>query len=562
MSRIYAGGVKATAIANILADIATYISYNTAGQLVLDTQGLQTYLRGEFLTAASTEFVAPATATTATAAAQSYNVATLVEALNDVLRVEHWSGRADFPTAVDVLTGGAHVTAVRRAMDEMERRTQEITNLYNDFNNRIAEGLTAKFYQFGLDAVVPPGVDRIVDTRFYRYTYVTDRGEESAPSPISDVLEVDQNDTVSFTASAAPAGRNITHFRPYRSAVGNESKEWRYVRHASDTNGWPIGTLAITDNRKAEELSDVLQTLTWAEPPADAHHVIQGPNGGQVVLSGNAAYPCVNYHPYAYPFDYKKSFAWPAIGGGCFGSTYVILTRGRPYYLTGADSASLDSQMIDSDQSCIATRGIVNVPGGVMFPSNDGWCLADASGIRVITGPGAFDLFDRESWAALNPSTIHAAFSDGVLLWSCTGGSASGMYALSIMDGKLTKIDGLTPTAFFRDLLSDTLYAAEGTTIKSLFTSASKRTAVWKSPRIVLPAFTSMAWAQADSDYGANLTVKSYGNGTLLATTTLSDRKAKRHPHGREREWEVQVEGAINATSVTLASSTEELKAV
>ena len=48
MSRIYAGGVKATAIANIKTDVATYISFDADGRKVLNIDGLIQYLETQF----------------------------------------------------------------------------------------------------------------------------------------------------------------------------------------------------------------------------------------------------------------------------------------------------------------------------------------------------------------------------------------------------------------------------------------------------------------------------------------------------------------------------------
>ena len=89
-----------------------------------------------------------------------------------------------------------------------------------------------------------------------------------------------------------------------------------------------------------------------------------------------------------------------------------------------------------------------------------------------------------------------------------------------------------------------------------------RRTAIYKSPRIVLPAYASMAWAQADSDYASNVTVKSYSNGTLLNTATQATARPSGMPAGASTSGELQIEAAVAVTSATMASSTEEIKAV
>lgn len=564
MSRIYANGVRATAIANIKADVAAYISFDASGRKVVDVDGLWAYLvaQGQDIID-DAEYVGTATAATAAAALKTMNGRAIAQQLADAIGPAVWANHPQWPTNTNVITGGTQAGAVKSVLAELKTLGAAVTAYYGAIENRLATILTEAYYRLGIDAAVPKGIERIIDTRFYRYTYISDRGEESAPSPISELVEVDQNDTVDVTVTAPPSGRNVTHFRPYRSNVGNDSVQFQYVPHPSDSAGWPIATLTLTDDKKSEELRDDLKTLTWLEPPATLCGLTEGANGGMggFISGSNIACFCVNYFGYAWPNEYRKTTAWPIVAMGSFDQTYVVLTRGRPYYMTGADSASLDSRKMDSDQACVSALSVVNVPGGVMYASADGVCLADANGIRVITGPGGYDVFDLESWRALVPSSIVATYYEGSYLFRYNTGSVTGTYLLSLTDGKLTTAD-VSASAFYRDLVTDTVYAANGTAINSLFTGNTRRSAVYKTPRIVLPAYASMAWAQADSDYASNVTVKSYGNGTLLNTATLSSRLPKRHARGRFNEWELQIEAAVAVTSATVASSTEEMKAV
>ncbi|MBX3653189.1 MAG: hypothetical protein KF686_03325 [Ramlibacter sp.] len=567
-SRIYASGVKATAIANILEDVADFIRFDASGRKVLDVNALQVYLQEQFaLISSEGEFIAPATEDSSAAAAKAISSRTLASSLNDAIGPNRWSSRSDWPTTTSVLSGSALVAAVKAGQADVKAASDAISNLYTDQESKLKQVVTDFYYAKGIDADVPDGVVRSIDTRFYRYTYVTDRGEESAPSPISALCEVDQNDTVDVGAAAPPSGRNITHWRPYRSSIGNDSKDWLYVPHPTDPDGYPIAVLAFTDSVQSTELKDPLQTLTWDEPPADLSGLTEGANGGMGGFTGNQACFCENYYGYAWPLPYRKTTAWPIVGMGSFGQTYVVLTAGKPYYMTGADSASLDSVPMESDQACVSKRSIVNVPskdgrpGGVMFASAEGLCLASANGIMLLTGPDGFNLFDLETWRALVPESIVATYHEGCYIFRYDTGSATGCYMLHISTGKLSTVD-LSASAFYRDLASGRLFAASGDAINGAFAAQTLRTAVHRTPRIVLPAYASFAWVQADSDFAAEMTVKIYRDGTLVSTSALTSRKPVRAKTGRHNEWEVQTEGAVRATSVTVASSTDELKSV
>jgi hypothetical protein len=565
LSRIYAAGVEATAISNITTDVAGYISFDAQGVKRLDVEGLIGYLETQFAAISTDgEYVAPATAASSAAAARTVSTRQLADSLNATIREENWNRRADWPTSTKVLAGGTLVAAIKEAIGACGRASDELYAYHQAVAAKLGSVLTEFYYKEGIDKLVPEGVQRFVDDVFGRFTWVTDRGEESAPSPVSARVQRDQNDTLQWVIPAVPSSRNITHFRPYRSAVGNDSDAWRLVPHDSDANGWPVGTLTITDSAKDSQLTDVLKTQLWAEPPATLADVVAGPNGMLLGHTYNSNELCasVNEAYYAWPLRYRRTTQWPIVGKQTFGSTTVVLTRGQPYYVSGADSSMLDLQPIESDQACVSRRSIVKIPakggyvGGVGFASQDGYCIADGSGVRCITGPDGFDLWDKDGWQALSPSTMHAAVQDGVLLMRFTGAC----YALDLKEGKLTTVD-LTASAFFRDLLTDTLYYATGTAIKSFATAGTYRTATWKSPIVVQPKFIGYSWVQADSNYEANVTLKLHANGTLHSTTTLSSRAAKKGSGtGRHREWEMTVEAAVRVTSATAASSTEELR--
>jgi hypothetical protein len=550
MSRIYAAGNKATAVANIKTDVATFISFNTNGEKVLNVEGLVQYLEAQFAAISTdAEFIAPATAASAAAAAKSVATRQIADSLNNVVQLGHWTGRSDFPTATTVLTGSTLVSAIKDGIAELTRLSNAISDYYVSVANVLRQKLTDFYGSQGIDALVPAGVVRQIETRAVICTYVTDWDEESAPSPASALAEMDQNDSATYTAPSPPSGRHINRIRWYRSQSTNTGANFTFVDEVASTS------LSYLDEKKAEELQEPCPTTTWAEPPANLIGLTEGPNGGMAGFFDNTVCPCENFVPYAFPVEYQKTTAWPIVGIGRFDSTYVVLTRGKPYFMSGADSASLDSVPVDSSQACVSRRSIVNVEGGVIYASPDGLCVASASGVQLLTQ----EHFNREEWQALVPASIFAIEHDGSYIFHYDTGSASGCYALDLKDGKLTTIDA-TGSAFFRDLVNDTLYLASGTTIKSLFTAGSKRTGTWKSKIMVMPSYANLGWLQANSDFEAPVTVKLYREGVLTDTKVLTGREPVRVSSKRAIEHEVQIESAARVTGVTLASTAQELR--
>ncbi|MFG0786149.1 hypothetical protein ACF8OE_11175, partial [Delftia tsuruhatensis] len=109
-------------------------------------------------------------------------------------------------------------------------------------------------------------VERVVDSRFYVVAFVTDWGEESEPSPISDMLEVDQNDTVTIQRPQAMTGeqhaaRHVVKWRIYRSNASAAAAAWQLVQELQ------ISVASFLDDKKGEELDSLQPQFTWAAPP-------------------------------------------------------------------------------------------------------------------------------------------------------------------------------------------------------------------------------------------------------------------------------------------------------
>ena len=261
-------------------------------------------------------------------------------------------------------------------------------------------------------------VTRDVQTRTYIVTYLTDWDEESAPSPAADLLSVDQNDGITVTAPPAPAGRAIVGWRLYRSATSSTGAEWALVTDASAPGaiikngtffGFAIGNRVYTDSQADEQLQETCATITWAEPPANLKGLVGMPNGIMVGFFDKTLCFSESFAPYAWPTEYQLSIEYKIVGIGVFGQTAVVLTEGFPYYVSGADSASMSAQKIEVPQACMAAGSIATVEGGVVYASPDGLCLASASGVDVLT-QGAFSKVD---WQAAVTAGAIGAFHDG-----------------------------------------------------------------------------------------------------------------------------------------------------
>jgi hypothetical protein len=201
-----------------------------------------------------------------------------------------------------------------------------------------------------------------------------------------------------------------------KTALGNLNKH--FERMASTGQAWQlvaeiaIGTLTYTDTKLQEQLTDVLVTETWEEPRADLFALHAMPNGILVGLAdaGKTLCFCEPGAPYAWPREYEIPLQYAGVGIGGFGQTAVVVTIGLPYYVSGADSASMSAQKIEAPQACASKRSIVSAEGGVFYASPDGLCLAGPSGVQVLT----LQHYSPEDWRALGLAGSFGCFSEGV----------------------------------------------------------------------------------------------------------------------------------------------------
>lgn len=315
------------------------------------------------------------------------------------------------------LASGSDAAALTAKVQALTAASTAVKTYFSSISSRIRTVLRNNASDvFG--SINSSVVTRDVETRGYVVTFVTDWGEESAPSPVSELLTLDQNDTVTVIAPSPPAGRFVVGWRLYRSSTTDRGSAFQLVdglgaANAVTQNGafayFDIAQPEFTDAKKQAELQESLRTLTWVEPPENLRGLVALPNGILAGFYDKTVCFSEPYAGYAWPIEYRQAVKYKVVGLGVFGQTLVVLTEGHPYYSSGADAANMSMQEIETPQACVAKRTIAPVQGGVMYASPDGLCLAGPSGVEVLTTMA----FSKEDWQALSPETAFGAFSDG-----------------------------------------------------------------------------------------------------------------------------------------------------
>lgn len=396
-------------------------------------------------------------------------------------------------------------------------------------------------------------VDGDTKTYFYVYTYVTDWGWESAPSPVSLQNDRPTIATAQISGFAAPPAGNyqINKIRVYRTQdASNGLTDFYYLGE------FAYGTASVQDDNRA--LAEILPTTAWSVPPDDLSFLTSLWNGMLAGISGNSVRFCEPYTPYAWPiaYDVVPPDAKP-VGLGVFGQSLLVLTTGRPLLVAGSSPEAMDQQPLAMAQACVAPKSIVSMGSGVAWASEDGLCWFGADGPKILTS----GLIGRDEWQAMGPTTIVGRFYEG-------------LYFGSYMDGSTRRgfvVDPSNPVGIFFltygfeamhfDELKDQLYVLDSGIVKK-WDGGDPMTYTFRSKVFKTPKPTNFSACEVVAD-AFPVTVKFYGDGALKYTKTVTGRDAFRLPAGfMATDWQFEIEGSHPVQSVSVANSPAELKSI
>lgn len=564
MSTLLGGAApsSATKAANVAAIKAvltnsTYLPTAETGDKYAAATELMSWIRSQLGSIASTDAVPGDRQDYVRAVAATVDVQRLVVPWVQTVGRDNWKNNPRWPTSEE-MSASEKTAALIKARDALKSVAVQLTDHYANQRKELLDGLPAE-YDLKVTPQLPAITVRNIESRAYVLTYVTDWGWESAPSPPTDIIDVDENDVVHLEAAIPPSGRNIVKMRLYRSSTTNAGAAFQFVvENAANVSDWTVlANRQYDDTKKQATLGETCPTMGWDEPPDDMFGLTTLANGVAMGFRENQILFSEPFVPYAWPLAYRLTTDTKIVGGGVIGSSAVVATEGQPYYVSGVDSANMSAQKMEFSQACVSRRTIAAGDGGVLYASPDGICVASASGVNVIT-EGAISRRDWQAFLGAQNlwSSAFAGYHEGVYyIFNSTGAG----YAVDIKSKRLSTLTQ-SCSGIYSDMLTDKLYVVTGTSLIDLFGSASTNTATWRSRIFVVndqPGFS--AW-RVESDFESAVTAKFYGDGVLRHTATFTNRLPQRLPAGRYRDVEVQIETACRVTRVTLATSMSELQ--
>lgn len=335
-----------------------------------------------------------------------------------------------------------------------------------------------------------PSQTGLSEDRLYVYTEVTGFGEESEPTPISNVVTWNPGQTVTLSGfRSPPAGRNVTTQRIYRSQTSTSGTILYFIAERGATNA------NYVDSVPTASLGEPLPALDYNAPPDTLAGLIALPNGMMAAFSGKDLYFCEPYMPHAWPEKYVLTMDYEIVGLGAYGTTVVVMTKGNPYIVAGTAPENMQAEKLEFNLPCINARGIQDLGYAIAYPSNDGLVLASSGGVRVASE----ELFTREDWQKLSPVTMIAGQHDGryFAAYKYADRKAQEFTGSIILDmaGRAGFVGrtAIYPSAYFYDNTESKLYYLLGADVYEWDALGEVNDIqVWRSKPFILPKPTNM----------------------------------------------------------------------
>lgn len=397
----------------------------------------------------------------------------------------------------------------------------------------------------------PESDTALQEDRVYIVTFVTEWGEEGMPSDASNTVSVQVGEDVDLDLPAVPTGTySFSYKRIYRSVAGTGSTEYLFVGQTT------AASLTFTDSVLADDLGEACPSLTYAMPPANMRGIVAGANGVMAGFEGKYAWFCEPYKPHAWPYFFAVATDIVAIKP--IGSSWLILTKGKPYIIMGSHPANYSEARQDLQQACVSKRSVVEVDGGVVYASPDGLFVVGNGGSRNVTAP----THTRKEWQALAPSSLSGYVVDNLYVGFFSASSTG--IVIDLETGNFAYLDWYA-TAGYYDPQRDELFLVVDDNALVTFNTGAAQDFLWRSKRFYTPHAVNLGMGRVEAEAYDNgstqsLTMKVYADGTLKHTQTVTDGEAFRLPAGfTANTWEFQIEGNVRVTSAGFAETAQEL---
>jgi hypothetical protein len=337
--------------------------------------------------------------------------------------------------------------------------------------------------------------------------------------------------------------------------VSSQTGYWNQTNDISLTEALGNG---FVDRTNPSDAGIVMFTDDFDAPPSDLEGLLLYTSNTYVGFSGNTVCFSEPNYPYAWPVEYQIPVAHNVVGIGHFMETVVVCTDSVPYMSSGTSPQSMVIQPLPYKRPCLAKSGIVSIPSGVIYPTNDGLFMISASGCQLITD----GLITREQWNDYDLTNIQAEYYDD-RYYAFFENSRNGFYIDIAEPLRIIDIQ-LPASCTFKNVFTDGNDLYVQCTNNAIYKwdddEDSPLTYTWKSKKFQILTAMNMSAGRIIGSLNGDLTVNIYADDELKASYDITDETIFRLPAGyRAKVYEIELIGTDNVDVASIGSSVNQM---
>jgi hypothetical protein len=394
--------------------------------------------------------------------------------------------------------------------------------------------------------------------RSYLFTYVTDRGEESAPSATTDPVAVLPSDKVTLSIDVTNRPTNSAGIRLYRTETTDAGTAFFFVNELLfDTYAPPV--LSYTDLMLAVDLDgDTLQTLKWAAPPSGLRGLVLSTKGFYAGYVGSKLYLSESFVAYAWPDDYAIDFTGDITHVTRYGDTLAVFTDREIALIVGNTPLEVRKIKVEGFEVLTSIYSTTETDGLLYFATPVGIAAISGTNVAMVT-----DELIAQRWWRDNidvQETRIVSFDNALYMLSGPDGDTYRIGLQAEEGGFIRLGDPLV-----RDLYTSSFYlgvsfllsAPEGDAYIFDTGTAGNRTVSWRGRTEVagIPMAVISVRALGET-YPITFRVYEGDDAVPQLELTLTSDKIRKLPVMRRgREWSFEIEGTGNIVSLEIGTS-------
>jgi hypothetical protein len=224
--------------------------------------------------------------------------------------------------------------------------------------------------------------------RSYVFTYITDRGEESAPSAPTDPLAVLPTYKVSLDINVTNAPATAVGVRIYRTETTESGTAFFFVDEVLfSSNPPPVpNPLEYVDFIISVDLpGDTLQTTNWTSPPAGLKGLILSTKNFYAGYVGSKLYLSEPFVPYAWPTDYAIDFTGTILHLTRYGDTLCVFTDREIALIVGNTPLEVRKIKVEGFEQLTSIYSTAEMDGLLYFCTPIGIAAVSGSNVAVVS---------------------------------------------------------------------------------------------------------------------------------------------------------------------------------